>query len=195
LLFGIIVNLTYYGIIFVLSLYLQRALGYGPIQAGLAYLPLTATLIVVNLVSGRWVGHAGSRMPMIIGALIDAAGFALLLSLGRHSAYWLMLPAFALMPIGMGLGVPAMTTAVLASVDKARSGLASGVLNAARQAGGAVGVAVFGTLAAGDPDAITGGLHYSAMVAVGLLVAGSAIAAMGVRRHTPIAARGDQQDP
>jgi MFS transporter, DHA2 family, methylenomycin A resistance protein len=185
LLFGVVVNMTYYGIIFVLSLYLQQALQYGPLKTGLAYLPLTTTFIVVNVISGWWVGRAGSRMPMIVGALIDAIGFALLLLLGRNSSYWLMLPAFALMPGGMGLGVPAMTTAVLASVDKARSGLASGVLNAARQAGGAVGVAIFGALASGDADAIAGGLHRSAMIAVGLLVMAAAIAAFGMRNSAP----------
>ena len=181
LMFGVVANMTYYGIVFVLSLYLQNTLGYSPIKTGLAYLPLTATFLLVNLISGWWVGRSGSRLPMIFGALIDASGFALLLLLSQHSVYWLMLPAFALMPAGMGLGVPAMTTAVLASIDKARSGIASGVLNAARQAGGAIGVAIFGTLASGDAAAIVSGLHYSAMIAVGLLVAASAIAAIGIR--------------
>jgi DHA2 family methylenomycin A resistance protein-like MFS transporter len=183
LLFGVIVNMTYYGIVFVLSLYLQRALGYGPIQTGLAYLPLTATFFAVNLISGWWVGRAGSRTPMIVGGLIDAVGFALLLLLGRHSAYWLMLPAFALMPAGMGLGVPAMTTTVLASVDKARSGLASGVLNAGRQAGGAIGVAIFGALATGGAGAIVDGLRSSAMIAVASLILAAVIAMLGVRNR------------
>jgi DHA2 family methylenomycin A resistance protein-like MFS transporter len=181
LLFGVVANLTYYGMVFVLSLYLQVVLGYGPVKAGLAYLPLTATFFVVNLISGWWVGRAGSRAPMIAGALIDAAGFALLLLLTDQSPYWLMLPAFALMPAGMGLGVPAMTTAVLAGVDKTQSGVASGVLNAARQAGGAVGVAVFGALAAGGRDHIVPGLHASAAVAAGLLVLAAGVAAVGVK--------------
>ena len=91
-----------------------------------------------------------------------------------------MLPAFALMPAGMGLGVPAMTTAVLASVDKAQSGIAAGVLNAARQAGGAMGVALFGALAGGGQAQIVGGLHGSAKIAVGLLIAAGVVAALGV---------------
>ncbi len=81
-------------------------------------------------------------MPMMIGALIDAAGFTLLLPFAASSGYAAMLLPFALMPTGMGLGVPAGTTAVLESVDKARSGVASGALNGARQAGGAIGVAL-----------------------------------------------------
>ena len=167
--YGFIVNLTYYGIVFVLSLYLQQVLGYSPLKAGLAYLPLTATFFVVNLISGAWVARAGSRPPMIIGALIDAAGFGLLALLAAKS-FWAMLPAFILMPGGMGLGVPAMTTAVLAAVDKKMSGVAAGVLNAARQAGGACGVALFGALAGDRPAAIAAGLHASAMVAITLLL-------------------------
>lgn len=181
-LFGVIANMTYYGVVFVLSLYLQDVLGYGPVKAGLAYLPLTATFFVVNVFSGWWVGRAGSRPPMVVGALIDAAGFGLLMLLTARSPYWAMLPAFALMPSGMGLGVPAMTTAVLASVDKAQSGLASGVLNAARQAGGAVGVALFGALAAGGREHIVSGLRASAVTAVALLAVAAIIAAVGIAR-------------
>jgi DHA2 family methylenomycin A resistance protein-like MFS transporter len=174
--YGVIVNLTYYGAVFVLSLYLQRVVGYGPVRAGLAFLPLTATFFLVNLASGWWVGRAGSRQPMITGALIDAAGFALLLTLGAHSTYWLMLPAFLLMPSGMGLGVPAMTTAVLASVERQASGIAAAALNAARQAGGAMGVAIFGALAGDRPEQVTGGLHVAALIAFGLLLIAAVLA-------------------
>ncbi|HXS05869.1 MAG TPA: MFS transporter [Rhizomicrobium sp.] len=167
--YGFIVNLTYYGIVFVLSLYLQRVLDFSPLKAGLAYLPLTATFFVVNIISGSWVARAGSRPPMIIGALIDAAGFGLLALLAAKG-FWALLPAFILMPGGMGLGVPAMTTAVLAAIDKRMSGIAAGVLNAARQAGGACGVALFGALAGDQPADIAAGLHGSAMVAIALLL-------------------------
>ena len=178
---GVIVNLTYYGIVFVLSLYLQKVLGYTPTRAGLAYLPLTATFFGINIVSGWWVGRVGSRKPMVVGALIDAVGFGLLLPLGAASSYWIMLPAFALMPCGMGLGVPAMTTAVLASVDRRQSGVASGVLNAARQGGGAIGVALFGAIATTGRARIVTGLHISATIAIGLLIAATFIA--GLRRR------------
>jgi DHA2 family methylenomycin A resistance protein-like MFS transporter len=181
LLYGVLANLTYYGALFVLSLYLQTVLGYPPLQAGLAYLPLTATFFGVNLISGWWVGRAGSRAPMVVGGLIDGGGFVLLTLLTAHSPYWAMAPAFLLLPCGMGLGVPAMTTAVLASTDKARSGLASGVLNAARQAGGALGVAAFGALAAGDSGRIVLGLHASSAAAAAMLLIAAIVAALGVK--------------
>ena len=175
--FGIAVNLTYYGLIFVLSLYLQRVLGYPARAAGLAFLPLTATFIVSNIASGWMTGRTGSRTPMISGALLGACGFALLFPLGRSSSYLEMLPAFLLIPLGMGLAVPAMTTCILASVDRARAGTASAVLNAARQAGGAVGVALFGGLAAVD---IVSGVRSSGLLSAGLLLGAAALAALGI---------------
>jgi DHA2 family methylenomycin A resistance protein-like MFS transporter len=129
---------------------------------------------------------------MILGAIIDAGGFALLLLLGTDSPYWLMIPAFMLMPGGMGLGVPAMTTAILASVDKRLSGVASAVLNAARQAAGAIGVALFGALV-GDgresgggrllPDQVVGGIHHAAMGAAILLLGTALMAGLLVGRR------------
>jgi DHA2 family methylenomycin A resistance protein-like MFS transporter len=179
--YGIIVNLTLYGVIFVLSLYLQRVLGYSPVATGLAYLPLTAVLFVANLVSGKWVGKIGSRLPMILGVVIAAAGFGTLLLAQNDSPYWLLLPAFILIPAGVGLGVPAMTTSVLASVEKKRSGIASAVLNAARQAGGAIGVALFGTLAGDANDHVVAGLHTASLIAAGLLLSAGLLAFMTIK--------------
>jgi DHA2 family methylenomycin A resistance protein-like MFS transporter len=180
-LFGFIINLTYYGVVFVLSLYLQQALHYSPMQAGLAYLPLTATFVASNYLSGRMVSAFGSRLPMTIGALIAAAGFALLFPLGEHTHFVSMLAPFLLLPSGMGLAVPAMTTAILASVDRQDSGIASGVLNAARQAGGAMGVAIFGALAGGRIENIVPGLKWSALSSLVLLGGAFALAAFGMR--------------
>jgi DHA2 family methylenomycin A resistance protein-like MFS transporter len=179
--YGVAMNLTFYGAIFVFSLYLQRVLGYSAVETGLAYLPLSVTLFFANLVSGRCVAKLGSRMPMALGAVIDAAGFALLRLAGTSTSYWLLLPAFVLIAAGTGLGVPAMSTAVLASVEKKQSGVASAVLNAARQAGGAIGVALFGTLAGDGRDHVVSGMHQSSFIAIGLLVVAAALALIAVQ--------------
>jgi DHA2 family methylenomycin A resistance protein-like MFS transporter len=181
--YGVVMNLTYYGVVFLLSLYLQIVHGYSAVRTGVAYLPLTATFFGINIFSGWLVGRTGARLPMIAGALIDASGFALLLLLAANSSYWLMLPAFALLPIGMGLGVPAMTNTVLSAVDKEWSGVASAVLNAARQAAGAIGVALFGALAGDRKENIVSGLHWSALISVVLLLGAAAIAVVGIRGH------------
>ncbi|HEX4198078.1 MAG TPA: MFS transporter [Caulobacteraceae bacterium] len=172
--FGIAVNLSYYGVLFVLALYLQGAHGWSPLQAGLAILPLTLTFVVSNLVSGWLIGRFGSRLPMMIGGLIGAVGYGLLVTLDARSAFAQMLPIFLLIPFGMGLGVPAMTTAILAGVDHAWSGTASAVLNAARQAAGAMGVAIFGALAA-NGEAVRG-LHAAGLISAALLLLGAALA-------------------
>jgi DHA2 family methylenomycin A resistance protein-like MFS transporter len=173
--FGVAVNLAYYGVIFVLTLYFQQAHGWGPVAAGLAFLPLTATFIVANLASGRMAAKFGSRLPMAAGAAAGAVGYLLLLPLDAHSPFLAMAPGFLLIPAGMGLGVPAMTTAILASVDKQWSGTASGVLNAARQSGGAAGVALFGLLA--GAAGLVSGLHLAGLVSAVLLLAAAATAA------------------
>jgi len=180
-LFGIAVNLSYYGVLFVLSLYLQHVRHYSAMQAGLAYLPLTATFIVSNLISGWLSGHYGGRLPMMLGAAIGAAGFALLARLDANSGYMAMLLPFLLIPGGMGLGVPAMTTIMLSSVEKSWSGTASAVLNAARQAGGAIGVAAFGALVGGGDARIVPGMRLAAWISVGLLLLACAIAARYVQ--------------
>ena len=172
--FGVAVNLAYYGVLFVLALYLQGTRGWTPLQAGLALLPLTATFIFSNVLSGPMIARFGIRPPMIAGGLIGAAGYWMLLTLGPTTPFSAMLPVFFLIPFGMGLGVPAMTTSILAGVDKAFSGTASAVLNAARQAAAAMGVALFGALASGGR--IVPGLHDATMVSAALLLTGAGLA-------------------
>jgi MFS transporter, DHA2 family, methylenomycin A resistance protein len=179
--FGVLVNCAYYGIIFVLSLYLQKTMGYSTVQAGLAFLPLTGTFIASNIASGWMVGRTGSRPPMVLGALIGAVGYLLLHRLDGQATFIEMLPAFVLIPVGMGLAVPAMTTSILSSVDRARSGTASAVLNAARQVGGAIGVAAFGALVSEvTAGQIVSGLKIAALSAAGLLIIAT-IVALAVR--------------
>jgi DHA2 family methylenomycin A resistance protein-like MFS transporter len=175
-LFGICVNLTYYGMVFVLSLYLQRVRGYTPLQAGLAFLPLTGGFLLSNVASGWVVGRFGVRVPMIAGAITAGLGYGLLHFVDAGTPHIGLLLPFLLIPSGMGLAVPAMTTAVLASTDAPRAGTASAVLNTARQAGGAVGVAAFGALASGAAAAqIVAGMRASSAVSVGLLVMGGVL--------------------
>jgi DHA2 family methylenomycin A resistance protein-like MFS transporter len=175
--FGICVNMAYYGSVFVLSLYLQHVRGATPIQAGLAFLPLTGGFLISNLVSGWIVARRGPRFPMMLGAAVGALGYGLLHATQADTSYAALLVTFLLIPGGMGLAVPAMTTAILASVEPRRAGTASAILNTARQAGGAVGVAAFGTLASGaGSSAVVSGLQMSSAIATALLVAGALVA-------------------
>ncbi|NYH25413.1 MFS transporter [Paraburkholderia bryophila] len=175
-LFGICVNLTYYGMVFVLSLYLQRVRGYTPLQAGLAFLPLTGGFLISNVASGWVVGRFGVRVPMIAGAITAGLGYGLLHFVDAGTPLVGLLLPFLLIPSGMGLAVPAMTTAVLASAEAKRAGTASAVLNTARQAGGAVGVAAFGALASGAAATqIVAGMQAATAISVGLLALGGVL--------------------
>lgn len=177
--FGVCVNMAYYGTVFVLSLFLQRVRAQTPLQAGLAFLPLTGGFLISNIASGWVVVRYGPRRPMMIGALVGALGYGLLHFTQASTPLLALLVPFLLIPAGMGLAVPAMTTAVLASVEHKRAGTASALLNTARQAGGAVGVAAFGALASGaGAQAVVSGTRISAAVAAGLLFAGLALASL-----------------
>ena len=178
ILFGVLVNFSYYGVIFVISFYLQKVQGYNSLQAGLAFLPLTGTFIFSNLASGWLIGRAGIRLPMVLGGLVGALGYGLLGTIGiaSHASFLQMLPGFILIPAGMGLAVPAMTTSILSSVEKNRAGTASAVLNTARQVGGAVGVAVFGALVSdGFGGGMVGGVRIAMWTATVLLLAAAGL--------------------
>lgn len=178
-LFGVLVNFAYYGVIFVLSFYLQQVRHFSVIQTGLTFLPLTATFIFSNIASGWMSSRTGLRPPMIVGGLIGASGYVLLGMFGiSHSATFVdMLPGLALIPAGMGLAVPAMTTSILGSVERQLAGTASAVLNAARQVGGAAGVAVFGAMAAAGSDAqILSGVQLTLACSAILLTLAAALA-------------------
>ena len=178
-LFGVLVNFSYYGVIFILSFYLQKVRGFSVMEAGLTFLPLTGTFIISNIASGWMAARTGLRMPMVLGGLIGATGYAMLGGIGiSTSATFLeMLPGLALIPAGMGLAVPAMTTSILSSVERHQAGTASAVLNTARQVGGAMGVAIFGAMiAAGSSADIINNIRGAMVTSTILLLMAAALA-------------------
>ncbi|MBN3812631.1 MFS transporter, partial [Paraburkholderia sp. Ac-20347] len=190
-LFGVCVNFTYYGTVFVLALFLQHARGQTPLQAGLTFIPLTGGFLLSNIASGHVVSRFGTRAPMIGGALLAGLGYALLVPVDAGTPLLAMMAAFLLIPSGMGLAVPAMTTTVLSSVEPARAGTASALLNTARQAGGAVGVAAFGALTgSGAAAEVVSGLHADAAISAILLFIAAALACLlrTDAAHAPAAA-------
>lgn len=167
---GMSLNWVYYGLVFVLSLYLQQVLHYSAFQAGLAFLPLTGGFLISNLASGFLMERYGIRVPILLGLVVFAFGCVCLLLATAETPYWhLLLPFFGL-PFGMGVAVPAMTTGTLATVSANRSGIASAVLNTTRQAAGAVGVAVFGTMAGGGSGSIVKAITQIAIIAAAFML-------------------------
>ncbi|HEY8584949.1 MAG TPA: MFS transporter [Capillimicrobium sp.] len=179
---GLVVNVSMYGLMFVLGLFWQRALGLGPAAAGLAMLPMTGLVAVANLVSGRLTARHGVRGPLLGGHALAACALLPLLLVGTGTPLGLI--ALLLVPIGVGGAViiPAMTTAMLDAVPAERAGLAAGLLNASRQFGGALGVAGFGALLHDD---LVSGLHAAVTISVALLAASALLAAHATRPHSP----------
>jgi DHA2 family methylenomycin A resistance protein-like MFS transporter len=179
---GLLINLSFYGLVFVLSLYFQRMLGYGPVATGLAFVPMTAIVMASNVAGGALAGRYGSRWPMTVGAAVGALGYALIgLTIGPQTPYVWLLPGMLLIPIGIGLAVPAMTAATLSVAAPGQAGTASGMLNTVRQAGGAAGVAIFGALLHGQGEQMTVAMRWVLAISTAMLLAAALLSALGVR--------------
>jgi DHA2 family methylenomycin A resistance protein-like MFS transporter len=174
---GLVINIAFYGLIFVLSLFFQRQQGLSALQTGLRFAPMTVAVMIANLSAGRLAGRFG-RAVLCVGALLAAAGAVGLVGSTAQTAYAAMVGPLVALGFGLGLVVPVMTSALLGSVPVTRTGVASGALNTARQAGSTVGVALFGSLVAGAHGPVAG-LHLSLVIAAGLAVL-AAILGLGI---------------
>jgi MFS transporter, DHA2 family, methylenomycin A resistance protein len=162
---GLVINIAVYGLIFVLSLYFQAVHGYSPLRTGLAFAPMTGIVLASNVLAGRLSARFGTRALITVSAATLAAAFAGLLVEGPHTSYAALVVQLLVLGFALGLVVPSMTSALLGSVDRTRSGVASGTLNTARQTGSVIGVAVFGAFAATD---VVHGLRLALVVSIGL---------------------------
>jgi hypothetical protein len=134
---------------FFVSLYLQQAIGYSALRAGLAMLPLAVILIVGGFASRQLIPIVGGRRLLVTGGLSTAAGLAWLAGTPTHPAYLTHILGPALVcGVGLGLMLLPVTLAANTGVDPTDVGAAAGLLNTARQLGGAIGLAVLTTIAA-----------------------------------------------
>jgi DHA2 family methylenomycin A resistance protein-like MFS transporter len=170
---GLLVNIAFYGLIFVFSLYFQRVNGFSPFETGLAFLPMLGVVLPVNLVAARVAERIGAPAAIAVGAGLSAIGCLALLGIEAGTSYWKIGAQLALIGGGLGLLVPPLTSTLLGSVEKTRSGIAAGVLNSTRQTGSVLGVALFGSLA-GQGASFMAGTHASLLVSAGLLAAAGA---------------------
>jgi len=177
-LIGLLINIAFYGLIFLISLYLQQANGWSPLWTGLAFAPMTAAVFVPNLLAAHIANRIGSGITIAIGALVGAASCFALLRIDQGTGYGAMVIQFIALGAGLGLLVPPLTSTLLGSVEKSRSGVASGVLNAMRQTGSVIGVALYGALA--GSLGLIAGLKMSLVISAGLLAVSAAAATIGV---------------
>lgn len=143
---GVLVNFAYYGQIFVFSLFFQWHERFSPQQTGLAFLPMTLVLMAASIAGGSLIARIGARRLMVLGQALAASGYLLLLLALAAGRYAVLVVPMLLAATGTALTVPTMVNLTLSGVESSRAGIASGVLNTARQVGGMLGVAVCGYL-------------------------------------------------
>jgi EmrB/QacA subfamily drug resistance transporter len=134
---------------FFLTLYMQQVLHYSAVRAGLSFLPMTLSVALASSFAPRLVARFGVRPVLTVGMLSAAAGLGLLTGVGPGSGYpTSVLPGGVLGAAGLGLSLVPATIAAVQGISAAQSGLASGLLNTSRLAGGALGLAALSTIAA-----------------------------------------------
>lgn len=140
-------TVTMFGLLFLLTYYLQTVKGFSPVMSGLAFLPMVAGMLIgASQISGRLMPRVAPRWRMGIGFLIAAAGTLLLTQLHVDSSYLaVVFPAQALFGTGLGMAFsPALTLATTHDIDERDTGVASAAINAAQQVGGSIGAALRG---------------------------------------------------
>jgi DHA2 family methylenomycin A resistance protein-like MFS transporter len=179
---GLLVNIAFYGMIFVFSLYFQRLHHFSALRTGLAFVPMSGAILATNLIASRATALAGARAIIALGAAIGTVGSVALLPIAADSSYLSMLVPLMAMGAGLGLLVPPLNAIMLGSVAKTQSGIASGVLNSMRQSGSVVGVALLGSLVAQQP-AFMSGLRLALAVAAAALATACVAVLAGISGH------------
>jgi MFS family permease len=188
---GFAVNVAFYGVIFVLSLYFQRVLGQSAVTAGLEFLPMTALLPVANLTSARVGARFGPQAPIKAGLLVSVAGLVALLAVSTGPDHVLLAVALVLAGTGLGFAVPSVIVVLLDAIPADQAGMGAGLLNSSRQVGGTLAVAVFGALISYRASFLPG-MRASLLIAVVVLAAASvaAFALPGPRRENELTGLG-----
>jgi EmrB/QacA subfamily drug resistance transporter len=185
----LLVALAMFGVFFFVSLYMQNVLGYSPVAAGAAFLPMTILVILVAPVAGRMSDRIGSRWLMTAGMALLSIQLLYFSQLGANATYWNLLPAMLVGGLGMSLTMTPSAAAAMRALPVDKSGVGSAVLNAFRQVGGSVGIALMGAIVAHEiagrrtPEAFMDGFSLSLLVAAGVAFVGAIVAAVLVRPH------------
>jgi EmrB/QacA subfamily drug resistance transporter len=173
-----------FGMFFFLTLYLQQVLGYSALKTGIAYLPLSLSIIGASGVASRFVDRFTPKPILVAGLLISSAGFVLLTSISGHGDYAShVLPAMIILGVGMGMSFVPVTIAGTSGVAPEDSGLASGLLNTTQQVGGSLGLAILSSIATSrTTSGLDTGLALPAALTHGFkgaFVVGAVLCAMG----------------
>ncbi|HEV7769641.1 MAG TPA: MFS transporter [Solirubrobacterales bacterium] len=190
-----------FGMFFLGALYLQRVLGYTPLEVGLAFLPTTVVMGTLSLgFSEKLIMRFGPRRTLIPGVCAVVVALLLFARTPVDGNYLTdLLPPFLLIAVGVGTSFPAIMTLAMSGATPSDAGLASGLVNTSMQVGGAIGLAVLATLSTGRTEnlladgasqasALTSGYHLAYLVGAGLASIAVAIAVFVLRDPAPMPA-------
>ncbi len=196
-----------FGMWFFVSLYLQQVLGYSPIKAGLAFLPMTIIIVVGSAVASRAVIRVGAKPLLLAGLIALTAGLLLFGSVSVDGTYaGAILAPSLLVAIGIGLSFVPATLLAVAGVAPDEAGLASGLVNTSRLVGGALGLAILAAIATAKTDhalqsgaahtvhaALTSGFKLAFVVAAGFALVGGLVALVALPRSAQRDERGGRR--
>jgi len=210
---ALLIAMSLFSMFFFISLYMQQVLGYEPLKAGVAYLPLALTIIVSAGMASQLVTRVGFKPVLVTGLVLVAAGLLWFSQVSAPGGTYLgdvLFPSLVA-AVGLGFAFVPVTIAAVTDVRPEEAGLASGLVNTAQQIGGAVGLAILATVAnsrtddalaaaGGDPSqlpvALTEGFQSAFLVGSGMALAGALLAltlisSRSSREHAAAARRGD----
>jgi EmrB/QacA subfamily drug resistance transporter len=199
----LLVALAMFGVFFFVSLYMQNVLGYSAVETGAAFLPMTVLIVLIAPIAGRMTDRVGSRAFMTVGMTLLAIQLLYFSRLGSNATYWELLPAMIIGGVGMASTMTPSAAAATRSVPVDKAGVGSAVLNAFRQVGGAMGIAIMGAIMAREvggqrpqpgetvspdqiaafKDAFMEGFESALLVGALIAVAGAIVAFLLVRPH------------
>ena len=187
---------------FLLILQLQTVAGFSPLLSGVAMLPVPALMLLLSAQAGALAERIGPRIPLTAGPLVGAAGFLLTLRIGTGASYWTdVLPAVAVVGLGLSLTVAPLTATVLGAADQRRAGTASGVNNAVARSAQLLADAVIPVVAGiggADytlPTAFDPGFDRAMTISAALLILGAVVAAVLLGEPAPTPAPVPAREP
>jgi predicted MFS family arabinose efflux permease len=182
------------GTFFLLAVDLQQVLGYSPLAAGAALIPITVIMLLLSARAGHLAQQIGPRLPMTVGPLVVGAALLLMRRIGAGGSYWAdVFPEIVIFGLGLSLTVAPLTATVLAAVDERHAGVASGVNNAVARAASLMTVAILPSLAGitgdsyRDPAAFSNGFHRACVITAILCGMGAVVAWFGISTPEPTA--------
>ena len=141
-----VISFAMLAVFFFVALYMQNILGYSALEAGVRFLPSTVLIIITAPIAGRLADRFGPQRLIVTGLLLIAVSLFIETHITVHSGYELLLAAFMIMGVGIGLTMSPMSTAAMNAVETTKAGVASGILSMSRMVGGTFGVAAIGAL-------------------------------------------------